>query len=241
MDFREELPKLLKLQDVDIKLDSLARRRMEIEENLKRDEALLREKQERKEELEKILKEKNELQKQKEEELRREQEAVRKWEARLKEIKKHREYQALLLEIHEAKKANEKMEEEILELLGEIDTFKSQLSKIEKEIEEIEEKIARTKNTAQGDLAKIMSEYTALKKEREEFVKTVDRLVFGRYQLIKTKKGTPCIVETKDGVCLGCYMRLPPQLYNEVLKRKEIIICPSCQRILYYKDEESEE
>jgi len=240
MDFKEELQKLLKLQEYDIELDELTKRRVALEEELKRYELLLKEKEARRAELLKVIEEKNDLQKQKEEELRKEQEAVRKWEARLKEIKRHREYQALHIEIQEAKRANEKLQEEIIELIGEIDGLKTQLSQVEKEISEIEEKIAKTKNTAEGELSRIMSRYTSLKKEREEFAKTIDKIVFGKYQLIRTRKGTPCLVETRDGVCLGCYISLPPQLYNEVLKMKEIIICPRCQRILYHKDEEME-
>ncbi len=240
MNLKEELYKLLKLQKFDMTLDELNKTRVAMEEELKRSEMLLNERINRRAELEKIINEKNELQKQKEEELRKEQEAVRKWEARLKEIKKHREYQALHLEIQEAKRANEKLQEEIIELIGEIDGLNLQLSQLEKEIKEVEEKIARMKNAAQGELSKIMANYTALKKEREEFAKTVDRIVFGKYQLIRTRKGGLCIVEAKDGVCLGCYISLPPQLYNQVLMLKEIVMCPGCQRILYYKDEEME-
>jgi predicted nucleic acid-binding Zn-ribbon protein len=240
MNFREELYKLLKLQKFDIELDDLTKKRLTLEEELKEYEILLKEKIERRNELQKIINEKNEIQKQKEEELRKEQEAVRKWEARLKDIKKHREYQALHLEIQEAKRANEKLQEEIIELIGEIDGFKTQISQVEKEISEIEEKIAKTKNTSQGELSNIMNKYASLKKEREEFARTIDRIVLGKYQLIRTRKGNVCIVEAKDGVCLGCYVSLPPQLYNEVLKMKEVIICPRCQRILYYKDEDME-
>lgn len=240
MSFRDELHKLLKLQKFDIALDDLTKRRIALEEELKSDELLLKEKQSRRAELQKIIDEKNGIQRQKEEELRKEQEAVRKWEARLKDIKKHREYQALHLEIQEAKRANEKLQDEIIEFIGEIDGLKNQLSQLEKEISTIEEKIAKTKNTTQGELSKIMDKYANLKKEREEFVKTIDRIVFGKYQLIRTRRGGICIVEAKDGICLGCYVSLPPQLYNEVLMMKEIRICPRCQKILYYKDEDTE-
>ena len=45
------------------------------------------------------------------------------------------------------------------------------------------------------------------------------------------------VVETKSEVCLGCHMNIPPQLFNDVKKNEEIVICAYCNRILYYVEE----
>jgi len=34
----------------------------------------------------------------------------------------------------------------------------------------------------------------------------------------------------------GCNMKIPPQLFNEVQRSEAIIVCPSCNRILYWED-----
>ncbi|MGH7828550.1 MAG: C4-type zinc ribbon domain-containing protein [Candidatus Binatia bacterium] len=36
-------------------------------------------------------------------------------------------------------------------------------------------------------------------------------------------------------MCQGCYMNIPPQLWNEILKNERLNLCPSCHRILYSK------
>ena len=40
------------------------------------------------------------------------------------------------------------------------------------------------------------------------------------------------IVAAENGLCMGCSMRIRPQLYNEVLGQKVIHPCPTCGRIL---------
>jgi predicted nucleic acid-binding Zn-ribbon protein len=42
-------------------------------------------------------------------------------------------------------------------------------------------------------------------------------------------------VEVAGGICQGCYMNIPPQLSNEIIRNDKVHLCPSCQRILYVK------
>jgi uncharacterized protein len=43
-------------------------------------------------------------------------------------------------------------------------------------------------------------------------------------------------VEARNESCSGCFMSIPPQLFVNVKKNTEIITCPHCSRILYYKE-----
>jgi predicted nucleic acid-binding Zn-ribbon protein len=49
------------------------------------------------------------------------------------------------------------------------------------------------------------------------------------------------VVEVTGGICQGCYMNIPPQLWNEIIRSEKINLCPSCQRILYYKPSAQQE
>jgi predicted nucleic acid-binding Zn-ribbon protein len=35
-------------------------------------------------------------------------------------------------------------------------------------------------------------------------------------------------------------MAIPPQQFNEIRKGERLHLCPTCQRILYYREEEQE-
>lgn len=51
------------------------------------------------------------------------------------------------------------------------------------------------------------------------------------YQIVLNRRGT-AVAECRDGICRGCYMATPPQLYNVMLRAEKLIQCPNCQRIL---------
>lgn len=238
MNFKEEIGKLRFLQEIDSELDNLTRKRIQIDQQIKEISKKIHEEEKKADELRELIEGKEKEQKEKEEELRKEEEAVKKWEMRLREIKKHREYQALLMEIHEAKKANAKLEEEILEIIGELDTLKNQLDRNEAVVRELKNELAYLQKVAEGEGSEIAKKISMLKKKREETAKGINREIFSRYQLIREKRGGMAMAKAVDGICTGCYVSLPPQVYNEVLRMNKLIICPSCQRILYYKDEE---
>jgi predicted nucleic acid-binding Zn-ribbon protein len=39
-------------------------------------------------------------------------------------------------------------------------------------------------------------------------------------------------VEARDEACTACFMRIPPQMYIEVIRRSKVLQCPNCHRIL---------
>ena len=45
------------------------------------------------------------------------------------------------------------------------------------------------------------------------------------------------IVDVKMQVCQGCNMNIPPQMYNELQRGISLKYCPSCERIIYWQDE----
>jgi len=48
------------------------------------------------------------------------------------------------------------------------------------------------------------------------------------------------VVEVRSGICQGCRMRVPPQLFNQIQRNAEVILCPSCQRMLFWRAEGEE-
>ena len=44
------------------------------------------------------------------------------------------------------------------------------------------------------------------------------------------------VIEVKEEICQGCNMNIPPQLFVEIKKQEEMLNCPQCRRLLYYKN-----
>ncbi len=161
-------------------------------------------------------------------------------DARIKKIKTNREYLALQREMDIAKKRKVEIEEEILYLMDKIETNLKEKQRLEKSFEE-DKKILEGKKegliSRKKELEKIIKDY---KEKASGLRKAVDPSLLDRYDRIKKHKKGLAVVSCDDGVCSGCHMHIPPQLFNEIIKGDRLIQCPLCQRILYTNYEPGE-
>ena len=70
---------------------------------------------------------------------------------------------------------------------------------------------------------------------RQTIASQVTGDLISRYELIFSRRGGTAVVEVAGGICQGCYMNVPPQLWNEIIRNEKVHLCPSCQRILFVK------
>jgi len=143
----------------------------------------------------------------------------------------------------------------------EVDLLKEEITGIETELQQVyEQSEAATTTLAalEGELAGIAteraSEATALQEttarlaadierdraRRASIIETVDSEVRRRYEMILARRGGVAVVAVRDGTCQGCRMRVPPQLYNQIQRNDQVILCPSCQRMLHWQPSQEE-
>jgi predicted nucleic acid-binding Zn-ribbon protein len=60
------------------------------------------------------------------------------------------------------------------------------------------------------------------------------------YEQIFDRRGGNAVVAARNGICSGCRMHIPPQLYNELQKYRDIRQCPNCRRIWFWRPEPAE-
>lgn len=231
----EQLRLLRELQEVDLELKAIEadkqRYPMEIN-NLDEEMASGREVfKKRGERIELLEKERR----QKEGELELEQERMKRSQSRLYEVKTNKEYQALLVEIETLREINSQREIEILEIMDEIDELKREYVKMEKELLEMEQRIGAEKKRLEESLGKVDGVLAIKKRKRTLVAKKLSPELIGLYQTLKERRRT-AVVPARYGACQGCNMKIPPQMFNEVQKSRDIIVCPSCNRILYWED-----
>jgi len=173
----------------------------------------------------------------KEKELDAEKDKIKKIESKLYDVKTNKEYQALLKEIEMAKETNDKTEEDILILMDRIEDLKKDYISIAERLQkreiELKEETERTNKYLQN-MDKTLAE---LKKQRDAMLGVVNDELKKTYFNLIEKRGGLAVVNVKNGVCLGCYMSIPPQLFIEVTKNSRLITCPSCNRIFYFKED----
>ena len=223
---------LQKLQTVDIRIreltEGLTRYPNEIN-NLKKD--LL----ERKESIE--LKEStlSELKEQRdglESSLRSNQEAIKNSEARLFSIKTHREYEALQKEITDTRKESLEIEDQTISVMGEIEETEATLAEEQETYATLKEQYAQQIAEKEKKIEELEISREPAEKEKNEIVSRIDPKILPLYEKIFKKNGK-ALALAENEQCTSCHINIPPQLYNEILKRLKPIQCPNCKKILY--------
>ncbi|MBA4418830.1 MAG: hypothetical protein C0392_13120 [Syntrophus sp. (in: bacteria)] len=174
----------------------------------------------------------------KEKELETDKEKIKKFESKLYEVKTNKEYQALLKEIESAKKTNDTVEEEVLILMDKVEGFKKDYESAVKELTIKESEAEAEKRKLEQELQSIDAVVTDLKKTRDTLLSIIDEELKTTYSTLIERRDGLAVVNVKNGVCLGCFMNIPPQLFIEVTRNKQVVLCPSCSRIFYFIDEE---
>ncbi|MDR2017396.1 MAG: C4-type zinc ribbon domain-containing protein [Syntrophobacterales bacterium] len=174
----------------------------------------------------------------KEKEIDTEKDKVKKFESKLYEVKTNKEYQALLKEIEEAKEGNDKTEEEVLVLMERIEELKKDVEAAKKELKEKEAETATERKKLNDELQSVDAVVADLKKTRDTLLAAIDENLRTTFLTLMERRDGLAVVNVKNEVCLGCFMNIPPQLFIEVTKNRQMILCPSCNRIFYFIDEE---
>ncbi len=170
----------------------------------------------------------------KEKELEADKDKIKKLEAKLYEVKTNKEYQALLKEIEAAKAMNDKTEEDILVLMDKVEDIKKDYNSSQAHLKIREKEIEIEKSKIEKDTQSVDKVITDLRTERNNLLSVVNEQLRSTYMILREKRNGIAVSNAKNGVCLGCFMNIPPQLFIEVTKNKRLIQCPSCGRILYF-------
>jgi hypothetical protein len=183
-----------------------------------------------------ILEEFEKERRKKEKELELEKEKIKKFESKLYEVKTNKEYQALLKEIETAKQANDKEEEEIIEIMVKLEELKKDFESTSKTLKEKEKVAEVEKKKLLNEADSIEKTIKDLTQQRDNLLSVVDKTLRDTYNRLISRRGGTAVVNVKNGVCLGCFMNIPPQLFIEVTKNNRLILCPSCNRIFYFTE-----
>jgi predicted nucleic acid-binding Zn-ribbon protein len=161
------------------------------------------------------------------------QQKISKYRDQSLEVKTNDQYKALMHEVQFAEQDIRAQEDKILDLMVNAETreknVKAAEAELKAEMAEIEkEKADARKRTAEDEAQ--LAEWNA---KREKYRTGVDPDLLRQYDRVAKYRGTG-LSEARDHKCMACQVMLRPQTYNEVRSATQLIICDSCQRILYY-------
>ena len=172
-------------------------------------------------------------------ELKSGEEEIAKLRVALNTAKTNKEYSAILTRINTDKADKSKLEDQILALMTQVEADQATCKEIEAEIERDEQQLAEVRResgqkqaTIQAELDQLMEDYReALAEVPEKESVAFNRLV-DKYEgevLVEINKSG---LRNTDHTCGGCFMSIPLELVNSLMSRDELVICPSCGRVL---------
>ena len=164
---------------------------------------------------------------------------IKKSEEKLRSVKTNKEYQSSLKEIDDLKAISAKIEDEMLEYLEKIESAENALQDRRQQHQEIVEETNQKKAALQRDAEQSEKRLVELESNRNAIAADLDDDLIALFNRVKAKQTNGvAIAEVKNAVCLGCNMNIPPQIYNELQRRDSLKYCPSCERIIYWKEED---
>jgi len=161
----------------------------------------------------------------------------RRSQARALAVKTQREYQAVQRESDVAKKRRGEVEAQIKEFIEEKGVIEESYLEVGSKMGDEAKILKKERNEADSRLKKLQSERQGLEKTRAVAADLIDPVLLGKYQKVFERYRGKGVVRVAGGVCNGCFMTIPPQLYNQVLAQGGIHQCPNCGRIIYVDQE----
>ncbi len=161
-------------------------------------------------------------------------------QSKMMQVQTGREQTALLKEIEDAKKSAKENEDQIVAIMEETEQLTSQMTE-EKNLLKGEKKlVAAETEKVRTSIESITKGKQVKSGKRDKKAKEIDGTLIRRYNTLRERRNGLAVVNVLQGVCQGCFMSLPPQQYNLLLKGDKLFDCPTCQRIMYHQQVETE-
>jgi len=169
---------------------------------------------------------------------------IGKFEEHMKKVTTQKEYLAASKQVDEARKLNDRLQEEILERRVKVEELEPALKECQGRYDNVLESYQSEERTLNQEKAVLEAEVEKHMKVVEKELEKLGANAAKYYHRLMNSGKMPAIVPTESGSCNGCNMALPPQLFNQLIaSQSQMFTCPTCARIVFYKPpaEEKEE
>jgi predicted nucleic acid-binding Zn-ribbon protein len=154
---------------------------------------------------------------------------------RMNRVRTEAEILALQRQVEIGREANQQLEEQLLGVMESLETIDAQLVAARANVQELEAKAESDAAERRQQAENLSRELAAERARRDLVAEGIDPRLRDKYEQLFEHRGGSAVVEVRHGTCLGCHMNVPPQLFNEVQRYRDVRQCPNCHRILYWR------
>ena len=152
----------------------------------------------------------------------------------LMQVKNQREYAAMLNEIDTVKAQISDHEDAILRDMEEIEKLKGELQTHEQHIAAEREAVAKERAEVEASADEARSLIDRRTKERAEVEIDLPRDVKAALRLLEPRRQGIFLAKAESSTCQSCYVRVRPQVFQEIKAAVAVHSCESCKRFLYH-------
>lgn len=173
-------------------------------------------------------------------EVRQMSQQVERSREKLGRCRTEREANAAQREIEEIRKIYRDREIEIEKLVGLLEQAHVEIDNTSAKRETLGAELGSTEGAVTGRLGELEEQVTAKEEARKSLVGAVQPVLYRRYELIRKRRGKAIAFTTSGdaasaGMCSECHIILPPMMFQKLMRAEDFEQCPSCNRILYFR------
>lgn len=145
--------------------------------------------------------------------------------------KSQREVEATRSALDVLKREKEERAEESTRIDAVIAQRRDQIARHEADFAQLGQLLAAQDEEARAKSEELIARKREVEGSRQGLASKVRADVLRMYTMVQSKRGSG-VADVSGGVCRGCHISLPPQLYNQILRAERVHQCPNCQRVL---------
>lgn len=231
----DKIQQLAKLQAIDLEIDSIDGEIKQEQEALDQRISTLADKENHIEELQAKLGNLEQEHRMLDAEMTDKMAHVKERQAKMMQVQTGREQTALLKEIEDAKKNAKENEEKIIAIIEQTEGLTSQLEEEKNVLTAEKQLVAEETDKVRKAIETITKSKTSKTRARNAQAKEIEAGLLSKYDILRQHRNGLAVVNVLQGVCQGCFMSIPPQQYNLLLRGDQLFDCPTCQRIMYHQ------
>jgi len=165
---------------------------------------------------------------------------IKERQGKIMQVQTNREYQSLLKEIEEGKQKNKARDERLVAIMEEDDARRQTIDEKRELLRTTREGMETTSAAVELRIGEINQSKKKIIANRTKAAQEVDPSLLSKYDLLRSRRNGTAIVAAINATCQGCYMNIPTQQFNELIRGERMLNCPICQRILFYQEQQDE-
>lgn len=141
-------------------------------------------------------------------------------------------------EIRTLKRDINEAEEEGLGLVETAERLTREKEELKNAVKELEREFAEYSGNVGREIEETKARAQSLEQERKRRQRDgVAPDVLGQYEKLLQSREGQAMAELDGRICQGCYVTVPNNIYVRLARSTELVLCPSCGRILYLPGE----